>query len=46
MNAQVPFRPLFELELLDMPVEQFFAYLRLEQRGKLDRFGIEIGSIN
>ena len=29
-----------------MPVEQFFASLRFNQRGKLDQLGIEIGSID
>ena len=35
--------PLLEKELLDMPVDQFLAYLRFQQRGKLDQLGIEIG---
>jgi len=30
---------------LDMPIERFLAYLRFEQRGKLDQLGIEIESI-
>jgi hypothetical protein len=42
-SEQVRFRPLFNKELLDMPVEQFLASLRFEQRGKLDQLGIEIG---
>ena len=42
-SEQVRFRPLLENELLDMPVEQFLASLRFEQRGKLDQLGIEIG---
>jgi hypothetical protein len=29
-----------------MPIEQFLASLRFEQRGKLDQLGIEIGSID
>ena len=41
-SEQVRFRPLPENELLDMPVEQFLASLRFEQRGKLDQLGIEI----
>jgi hypothetical protein len=27
-----------------MPVEQFLASLRFEQRGKLDQLGIEMGT--
>ncbi len=45
-QVRVLFRPLFEKELLDMPVEQFLASLRFEQRGKLDQLEIEIGSFN
>jgi hypothetical protein len=29
-----------------MPVEQFLASLRFEQRRKLDQLGVEIGSID
>ena len=29
-----------------MPVEQFLASLRFQQRGKLDEFGIEIGTFD
>ena len=39
-----PLSLLRENELLVMPVEQFLAYLRFEQMGKLDQIGIEIGS--
>lgn len=35
--------PLLKNELLDLPVEQFLASLRFEQRGKLDKLGIEMG---
>ncbi len=42
-SEQVRFRPLFNKELLDMPVEQFLTSLRFQQRGKLDQLGIEIG---
>jgi hypothetical protein len=31
---------------LDRPIERFLASLRFEQRGKLDRLGIEIGSFD
>jgi hypothetical protein len=31
---------------LDMPIERFFASLRFEQRGKLDQWGIELGSFD
>ena len=31
---------------LDMPIERFFASFRFEQRGKLDKLGIEIGSFD
>jgi hypothetical protein len=43
---QVRFRPLFEKELLDEPVEQFLTSLRFQQRGKLDQLGLEIGSFD
>ena len=33
-----------ENELLDIPVEQFFASLRFEQRSMLEQLGVEIGS--
>jgi len=46
MKVRVPFPPLFEKELLGMPIERFFAILRFEQRGKLDQLGIEIGSFD
>jgi len=39
-----PFTPLFEKELLDMPIKRFLSSLRFEQRGKLDQLGVEIGS--
>ena len=39
-------RPQIENELLDVPVEQFLASLRFNQKGKLDQLGIEIGSID
>jgi hypothetical protein len=29
-----------------MPVEQFLAFLRFDQRGKLDQLGIKIGSFD
>ena len=38
------FRRFVENELLDMPVEQFSASLRFEQRGKLEQLGIEVGT--
>ena len=38
------FRPLLKNELPDRHVEQFFASLRFEQRGKLDQLGVEIAS--
>jgi hypothetical protein len=41
-SSFVQHRPLPENELLDVPVEQFLASLRFEQRGKLDQLGIEI----
>jgi hypothetical protein len=43
-SEQVRFRPLLENELLDMPVEQFLASLRFDQREKLDQLGIELGT--
>jgi hypothetical protein len=45
-SSFVQHRPLFENELLDMPVGQFLASLRFEQRGKLDQLGIELGSFD
>jgi hypothetical protein len=45
-SEQVRFGPLLENELLDLPVERFFASLRFDQRGKLDQLGIEMGSID
>jgi len=39
--VRVHLRP---LESLDMPIERFFASLRLEGRSKLDHLVIEIGS--
>ena len=39
-----PITPLFEKELLGMPVERFFASLRFEERGKLDQLGVENSS--
>jgi hypothetical protein len=44
--VRVLFRPLFEKELLDEPVEQFLASLRFDQRGTLEQLGIEIGSFD
>ena len=44
-SEQVRFRPLCKNELLDMPVEQFLASFRFDQRGKLDQLGINISSI-
>jgi hypothetical protein len=35
-SSQVPFPPLLEMELLDMPIERFLSMLRFEQRGNLD----------
>ena len=46
MLFRVPFRPLLENELLDMPAEQFLASLHFEQRSKIDQLAIEIGSID
>jgi hypothetical protein len=43
LEVRVLARPLLENELLDMPIEQFLASLRFDQRGKLDQLGIEIG---
>jgi hypothetical protein len=43
-SIQVPFSPLVENELLDMPVEQFLASLRFEQREKLGQLEIEMGT--
>jgi hypothetical protein len=37
-HVQVLFRPLFEIELLDIPVEQFLASLKLENRGEIGSF--------
>ena len=31
-------------EPLDIPVEQFISMLRFESKGKLDDFGLEIGT--
>jgi len=45
-QVRILFRPLLENELPDMPVEQFMASLRFEQRGKLDQLGIKIDSID
>ena len=45
-QVRVLFRPLFENELLDIPVEQFLASLRFEQRVKLDQLGIGMGSLD
>jgi hypothetical protein len=42
--VQVLFRPLLENELLEIPIEQFFASLRFDQRGKLEQLGIEMGT--
>jgi len=42
--VRVPFHPLLLNELLDLPVEQFLASLRFEQRGKLDQLGIKMGT--
>ena len=39
---RVQHRPLIQNELPDMPVEQFLASLRFEQREKLDQLGFEI----
>jgi hypothetical protein len=44
--VRVQYRPLLEKELLDIPVEQFLACLRFEQRGKLEQLGVEIGSFD
>jgi hypothetical protein len=44
--VRVLFRPLLENELLDLPVEQFFASLRFDQREKLDQLETKIGSID
>lgn len=45
--ANVPFSMhLRSNELLGVPLEQFLASLRFQQRGKLDQLGIEIGSID
>ena len=44
-SIQVPFPPLLEKKLLDMPVEQFLASLRFEQREKLYQMEVSIGSI-
>jgi hypothetical protein len=43
-SEQVRFRPQLENELPDIPVEQFLASLRFEQRGKLDQLGIKLSS--
>ena len=45
-QVRVLFPPQLKNELLDMPVGQFLASLRFEQRGKLDQLGIEIGLID
>ena len=45
-SEQVRFRPFLQNELPDMPVEQFLAYLRFEQREKLDQLGIEMGTFD
>jgi hypothetical protein len=45
-SEHVRFRPLLENELLDLPVEQFFASLRFDQREKLDQLANENGSVN
>ena len=44
--ARVQFPPSLENKLPDMPVEQFLASLRFDQRGKLDQLGIEIASFS
>ena len=31
---------------LDMPIERFLAYLRFEQREKLEQLGVKIGSFD
>jgi hypothetical protein len=45
-SSQVPFRPLFQKELLDMPVEKFLASLRFHHWGKLEQLGIDLGSFD
>ena len=42
-SSLVTFPPLLENELLEMPIERFFASLRFEQRGKPDKLGVEMG---
>ena len=42
--VRVLLRPLFDKELFNMPVEQFLASLRFEQRESLDQLGIEIST--
>ena len=42
----VQYRPQFENEPLDMPVERFLAYLCFEQRSKLNQLGIEMGDFD
>jgi hypothetical protein len=40
----VQYRPLDKKELLDMPIEQYLASWRFEQREKLDQLGVKTGS--
>jgi hypothetical protein len=44
-SSQFLFPPFLKNKLPDMPVEQFLASLRFEQRGKWEQLGIEIDTL-